>query len=109
MDFALTTICTLWERKNPDGYGGWTWTAPVLIKSRWEYKMELVVTFTGEQRMSATKVFVNRDIKPGSYLYQGISTKAKPTDQPDAWQVLTFRKIPNINGTIFEQVVWLSQ
>lgn len=106
MDFLtayLTQTATLWSKTGRDGYGNPTFAAPVQIPCRWERRTEQVKSVSGDIILSRARVFLDRDVELGDYLFLGTSATADPRDVATAFEVLDFKSTPSLEGTSFER------
>lgn len=99
----LVQTVTYWTRSTPDGFGGYSWTAPVQIKAHWEDRTELFVTSAGQSKASRAIVYLESDVEEGGYLFLGNSSVTNPTTLSGAWEIMGFRKIPSVDGLVFER------
>lgn len=98
---------TYWGPGTPDGLGGFTWPAPVLITCRWEQKRELFRNDQGDDTVSAAVVFPDRDLAVGGYLAEGDHTSSPaPTDAP-SYQIRQRGANKNLSGSRVLYQVWL--
>lgn len=79
-----------------------TWLPPVVIKVRWEERTELFTNANGEEEIARNIVYLGVDIKPGDRLLLGVSVAATPPAETSKL-VKDFRKIPEVNGRLFER------
>jgi len=91
-----------WSRSGTDGYGRPTWNSPVQIECRWEDLAEEYINYRGTREVSKSTVYVDRVMDPGGYLKlgsldSGISND--PTEEDDAWEIKSFRQVPNLKAT----------
>ncbi len=91
----LNADITYWAA-TPDGFGGFTFTAPVTMKGRWEGRNELFRTLTGEEIVSEAIVFVEFDVAINGYLFDGTSVAADPTLVGEARLIKQFVRIPDL-------------
>lgn len=104
---VLLQTATYWAPSAKDGYGGYTFVAPVIIDCRWLLKQELFIDAKGKEKTSAAIVLVGQDIDLGGYLYLGTSTESNPKDEGDSFEIRSYAKVPDIKGTSFLRKVWL--
>ena len=106
----LQQSAVYWGTPVPDGYGGWTFAAPVVINVRWVKKQEKFVDATGEEVLSDAVVGVDRDTDIGGYLSPGV-TSAAVTDPFDsgvvAWPIRAKKENPDLKADQFLYKVWL--
>ena len=95
---------TIWQPGVNDGFGGFTFPAPTLIKGRWEQKQELFKDPNGEELMSEAIVYVDTDVAIGQYIAEGDQTAvADPTTLSDAHRIKQYTKIPDLRFNEFER------
>ena len=68
----LDEISVYWEPPVRDGLGGYAWNYPIEIKSRWQYAPAVTYAPNGAEVPARASVWVNTDVKIGSYLWQGV-------------------------------------
>ena len=94
-----------WGTPVNDGYGGYTYAAPVEIAVRWEGSTKVITTSKGMEYVSRAEVIVNQDVDEEGYLYLGTlsdlteAQKADPKLVNGAWKIIRFDKIPMIFKT----------
>jgi hypothetical protein len=59
---------THWPVTGTDGFGGFTYGTPILLKARWEYKRELFLNEAGEEVTSEAIVYLGVDTDMGDFL-----------------------------------------
>lgn len=96
-----------WGNPQPDGYGGYTFDAPVEIKVRWDEKYELIRDKDGKETVSTAQVLLTQDVDYGGYLYLGTlnelsSDPANPLEV-GGWEIKQFSRVYMIKSTT-EQV-----
>lgn len=96
---------TYWAIATQDGYGGYTFPAPVVVKGRWEEKQELFRDAKGDEAMSQAIVYVDTDVVLRGYLAEGDQTAtADPTQLPgQAYEIKQYLKIPDLRGNEVER------
>lgn len=67
---------TYWPVTGSNGFGGFTFGPPVLMKGRWEEKQELFLTPSGEEVLSQGIVYTDIDMPIGDYCMLGDLTGA---------------------------------
>ena len=111
-----------WGNPQNDGFGGFTFDAPVEIKCRWENKTEVdfgwfSAGFPGNVRLSKSSLLVLEDMEEKAYLWKGTldeledlygSDVPDPMQVRDAFKIHRFDKIPMVFKTDeFVRTVWL--
>ena len=104
---SLLQTATYWAPSAKDGYGGYTFTTPVIIDCRWILKQELFIDAKGKEKVSAAIVLLEQDVSLGGYLYLGASAESNPKDVSNSYEIRSFAKIPDIKGTSFLRKAWL--
>ena len=107
IDKFLKQDITWWGSAVPNGSGNFTYATPTTIKGRWEDLHQLFVTVTGEEKVSDARVFVDRDLIEGEWLYLGVSTEANPQDVSGAHRIRRYKKIPSLSTGTFLRNCWL--
>ena len=103
----LAQTATLWNSPTRDVFGNLTAWTKVSIKVRWEDRTDLFIDSSGNEVRARARVYLDRDVALGDYLFLGTSTGADPLVVDDAYQVRDFKKIPNLAGDMFERRVFL--
>lgn len=89
-----------------DGYGGFSYSAPTVLKGRWESRVEKMVTLAGEEFVSQANIWLGISIDVGDYLFEGVSTEVDP-NVAGASRVKIKSEIPSIRGSFVERKVIL--
>ncbi len=98
---------TFWAAVS-DGFGGYTYSAPVTIRGRWEAKVELFRNVAGDELQSESVVYLSADVDEGDYIFLGTSVAADPaTPDIGAEQVRGFRKVPDLASLTYERKAFL--
>ena len=90
----------------PDGYGGFTFSAPVVLEGKWEDIAELFTNENGETETSEAIVYLDTDVSNGDYLFQGESEQVDPTSV-SSHRVKRFRRVTDIRRASTERKAWL--
>ncbi len=99
---------TLWRQAAAkDDYGNLTYSAPTVIKGRWEERAVLRTDLDGREIVANAMVFLVVDVKKGDYLFLGVDTTASPVTVDGANEIQDFKKTPSLNGRRFERVAIL--
>ena len=101
----------LFVRGAPDGMGGYAFAAPVQIKCRWEDTSELFINPTGQQETSRAKVYVDRDVAVGDYLWLGTVAQLPGSYGVEhlhgCFRVRSFSKLPNMKASEFLRTAYV--
>ncbi len=101
---------TFWAVTGSDGFGGFTYAAPVLLEGRWEEKNELFISFDREQEVSRSIVYVSADVDEGDFLALGDFVTvpiADPGTLDVAFRVRMFGKVVDLRNVRTLRKVWL--
>lgn len=80
---------THWPVTGTDGFGGFTYGTPILLKGRWEEKATLFLTNDNEERVSSAIVYLSEGVEAGDYLGYGDSEAvADPTTLTSAHRIM---------------------
>ncbi len=90
---------TQWPVTGSDGYGGFTYGAPMLLKGRWEDKNELFLTLENEEAVSNAVVYLSVDIAVGDYFGLGDLTSTNdPTTLAAAYRSRLYHKSTDLRA-----------
>ena len=80
-----------------NGYGQYSFAAPVVIRGRWEERAELFRDGNGDEQMSKVIVYIDTDVNIRDYLAEGDqSGTADPTTLPNAHEIKQYWKTPDL-------------
>jgi len=106
----LNQDATHWPVTGSDGYGGFTYGAPVRHDCRWQDKNELFLTPDNEEVVSAAIVYLNTDIAVGDFLAEG-DYATEPVVDPGtistAKRVRNFGKSTDLRALVALRKAWL--
>jgi len=74
----LRETATYWSPPSRDGYGGYVWSSPSTILSKWEEVSNLIYASDGSHIVSSTVVYLSIDVVIGGYLYAGSTLLSPP-------------------------------
>lgn len=98
----LNQSAIYWAKSAPDGYGDYSYSAPVQILCKWEDKTDIVKNSRGEEVVSNSLVFIDRDVNFEDFLQLGEVdglTPASPEGEQDAYPIIRKDSITSINNT----------
>jgi len=83
-----------------DGYGGFEFGPPQVIKGRWEQHQKLFTDLEGHQKVSRAEVFLAESVEVGDYLYNGYTTELDPTTicSGECFRVQMYHEIPDLRN-----------
>ena len=93
---------TWWKKTGVDSFGKTTFSSPVPLKVRWEDRSQLVRKTDGSEVTSRSRVFLDREITEGDYIFKGTSIASDPKAVLRAYEVLIFRSTPSLDASLFE-------
>lgn len=101
---AMKQQMTYWAASGNDGYGGKTFSAPVLLMCRHEIRSDLARNAMGQEVVARSVTWVPSDVAEGGYLALGDQTaSADPTAVSTAQEIVAFIKIPDIRSMEYER------
>ena len=109
----LIQTAVYWGSPTSDGYGSFTFDAPLEINVRWEDRTQLFIDRTGAESKSLAVVYLGQDVDIGGWLFLGeladIDSGLTDTPHlvPDAREIRGFKKIPSLDAEIFHRKTWL--
>jgi len=108
MSFPLSRLlnqtAVYWSSPTEDGYGGFTFSAPVEISCRWQTSTKVITAGNGDQIVSRAVVYVNQDLDEQGMLYLGTlddldsSQEAEPRTVSGACVIRRFDKTPSVEA-----------
>lgn len=104
---------TYWGNPQPDGYGGWSFDAPVTLDPdtgtgvRWQDRVELFVDDAGQEVRSQAVVYPQQALALNGWLLRGTSAAADPREVDGALPIRQVGKTDNLRGTKTLHKVWL--
>ena len=100
---------TYWPVTGSDGFGGFTFGSPVLLKGRWEEKQELFMTSTNEEVLSQDIVYLLSDVDIGDFLALGdfVLSTPDPTNLKDAKRVRQRNRSTDLRSLVALRKVYL--
>jgi hypothetical protein len=116
--FCVQT-CVYWGNPQNDGYGSFTFDAPVEILCRWEEKNEVDIGwfssgYPANILLSKASVMIIQDLDLNGFLYLGSlsdlteENKTNPLTKSGAYVIHRFDKIPMVRKTDeFVRTAWL--
>ena len=92
-------------------YGQPRYTSPIELTVRWEGVTIEFLDAQGATRQSNAVVYTSQDVDLGGALMLGelsdIDSSGEPLQNEDAWEILRFDKLPNLNNTEFLRTAYL--
>lgn len=102
-----------WAPASLDSFGKHTFGVPVEVDCRWQDSVELVRDGSGAERCSVSKVFPDRALSTGGFLYLGELTdlsdaeKADPKTVTNASEIIAVQDIPSLDLGERVYTAWL--
>lgn len=109
MHFAQRNLhqdITYWGPGATNLYGQGASAAPILIKGRWEDKIQQVATPSGEEVTSSAEVFVDRDVAISGFLARGDHVDS-PDPISDAREIQSYNTAPDLRNLGSERRAYL--
>ena len=110
---SLTQTAVYWGAPIVDGWGAYTFAAPVEISVRWVDKSELFIAGNSKQQVSSAIVLLNQDVDEQGYLFLGnlddldSDVEDSPALGTDTYQIKKVQKVPDFRGKSFLYKAWL--
>lgn len=101
---------TYWAPANApvtNDFGHADMSPPILIKGRWEAKAQQIRRPDGEEVVSTTQVFVDRDVSISGYVALGDHTAGNPPPTEAAQEIQAYNTTPDLRNLGTERVVYL--
>lgn len=89
---------TYWAAPVQNGFGGYSFSAPVQFLVRWEERREQFINLQGKEEHSKAVVFVPQPVDEGGYLFLGESDAPDPTEVSGAYYIQGIRRTPDLRG-----------
>lgn len=90
---------THWPMAGSDGYGGFTFDAPALLKGRWEDKAVLFLTLENEEVVSNAIIYLADDIAVGDYFGLGdLTATSDPTTLEGTYRSRQYHKSTDLRA-----------
>jgi hypothetical protein len=99
---------THWVVTGSNGYGGFTFDTPVLVKCRWEDRTERFLNPQGDEVVSAAIVYPVEDVSVGDYMALGdLTATSDPITIAGTYPVRRFSKNTNLRNLEVIRKVYL--
>lgn len=101
---------THWVVTGSNGFGGFTFGTPTLLRGRWEDKVEQFRNPRDEEEVSQSVVYLDTDVDIGDYLAQGdyaTTPTADPTTLDGASRVRQRFRTTNLRDLVALRKVYL--
>ena len=103
----LKQDATVWVASGTSAFGTPGYVAPVVIKVRWESRIEKTVDSSGNEIISQAYVYLPSAYTPGDYIAKGIHTDTSPHTVIGSYEMKNAQGIPNLRNTFSEHRVIL--
>lgn len=104
---ALNQNVTYWAPVSENQFGGKVYSAPRIIKARWEQKVENVTSQTGQNITSRARIYTQDEVKPEGYVYLGETDVPDPTLVSEAWELRLVGSTPSISNLQRLYTAWV--
>lgn len=103
---------THWPVTGSDGYGGFTFGCPMLMKGRWEERTELFINIENESVLSRAIVYLLDDVSNGDYLALGdYASEEVAVEDPGtlsgAYRIRNYGKVTDLRALNALRKAWL--
>jgi hypothetical protein len=107
MALSLRQDITYWAPGAENQFGGKVYSAPVVIKGRWEDKVENIIDDKGQDTVSKSRIYTQTEVKTTGFLLNGVSAVADPTEVADAQEIRTIGSTPNLSSLARLYTAWI--
>ena len=76
--FSLPEKITVWRATANDGFGGITYSAPVVLDARIAFKQEKFTDISGDTSISTAVVYTDGDMILNDQVFFGVSAELEP-------------------------------
>ncbi len=91
---------THWANTGDNGFGGYTFSSPVILQARWSDAQRKFFNLSGEEKVSQSVVHLDVDVIIGDWLALGdLSATDDPTSITGAYEVQGFNKVTNLRNS----------
>lgn len=94
----LNQTLTYWPPGAVDRYGKPQPGSPVQKPCRWEDRSDQIISKTGQEIVSKSRVFLAEDVDIDGYVYLGVSSASDPTTVSGAQQIQAKSKHPDLRN-----------
>lgn len=99
---------TKWPLTGSNGYGGFTFGTPIVLKGRWEDRTVLFRTLENEEEVSNAVVYLQSDITVGDYLGRGdLTAIADPTTLSGTFRSRNYHRTTDLRNLTALRKVFL--
>lgn len=98
---------TYWAPTGTDKFNKRAWAAPVVIKARWEDRIETVQSKDGSTYTSKTRVLTSAVLALDGYLMLGASNATDPTVIDGAYEIQALGRQPDLRNATSMSVAYL--
>lgn len=96
----LQTPVTYWAAAAPDGFGGFTYAAPVPLLVRWQDKRDTFQDAQGEEFISDAIVYTSTALLENGWMFRGVSVLTDPQAQAGAYRIRRIQLSQSPGGDI---------
>lgn len=102
---------THWPVTGTDGFGGFAFAEPILLRGRWEEKSEVFINQDNESVLSKAIVYVNSDVTNGDFVALGdfATEEVRVLDPTEvsAFRIRNYGKITDLSALQALRKLWL--
>ena len=88
---------TYWA-SHEDSFGGFSLSPPIVMKGRWEDRIERVTDSAGDELISRAVVLLDQKVEVDGYLYLGDSSSNRPAEE-GAHRIRRVDRIASLTGS----------
>jgi hypothetical protein len=94
----LKQDATYWAPTGRTATGALTFAAPVVMKTRWEGKVQVVTNNHGADKVSKSRAYFLTEVVSEGYLFEGISAVADPRQVAGALPIIAVSRVPDLRN-----------
>lgn len=107
-NYGYRQVATYWSNPVSDGFGGYTYDAPVAILCHWKDKTERVTDERGNEVVSKAVVYTDSELAVGGLLYKGelLNIQTDPKEL-DTETIMVIVEVPDLRNVCVERRYYL--
>lgn len=107
----LKQTAVYWGAPIPNGFGGFTYSNPVEIVVRWEERVQMFTSMSGQEKVSQAVVYTESTLTANGYLFLGtlndLDSPAVPETQEGAYLIEAVSACPSMDAVQTLRKIWL--
>ena len=83
----LTNTITVWEVGASNGYGNFSFSAPVQLSCRYQNGTQIAIDSLGQEYVSTATIYTTSQLTLNSFVYNGVSAETNPQLVTGAYRI----------------------